>query len=172
MPGPLPNPNRRRRNAPTIPATSLPASGRRDPAPDCPYPLAAKGREWWLWAWSLPQACAWDDGALFTVARRARLEDDIAAMNISDELDLSDLLAGADHEAIRRVEWALATLKRLATAKLSVEKEMRELDGKLGLNPEALAKLRWTIVDDAVPEAKPVPITAKRPVVESHLRAV
>jgi hypothetical protein len=172
MPGPLPKPDRRRRNAPTIPTTNLPASGRTGPAPVCPYELAAKGTEWWEWAWSLPQACAWDDGALFTVARRARLEDDIAAMNIGDELDLTDLLAGADREAIQRVEWALATLKRLATAKLSVEKEMRELDGKLGLNPEALAKLRWTIVDDSTPVAKPVPIQAKRAAAESHLRAV
>lgn len=169
--GPLPNPNRRRRNAPTIPTTNLPAAGRQEPAPECPYELAEAGARWWAWAWALPQACAWSDGDLYVVARRARLEDDIAAMAFADYFELSDLLAGeSDREAVQRVEWALTLLRRSASGKLAVEKEMRELDGKLGLSPEALAKLRWTIVDEAAEKPATAPVAKASP--RAHLRAV
>jgi hypothetical protein len=176
MPGPLPTKNPRRRNAPTIPTTTLPASGRGEPAPDCPYVLAAAGAAWWTWAWSLPQACAWSDGDLYALARRARLEDMVAAIGFADDLDLADLLAGvSDREAIQRVEWALTMLKRSASGQLALEKEMRELDGKFGLTAEALAKLRWTIVADETPAAeKPQRQKAKRPTPDDGpiLRAV
>lgn len=179
MPGPLPNPNRRRRNAPTIPTTNLPVAGRKGRAPNCPYELADAGAAWWRWAWTLPQACAWSRGDLYAVARRARLEDDIAAMNFTEGFrELRDLLAGAEREAIDRVENALGVLKRLAVGKLSVEKEMRELDAKLGLTPESMAKLRWTIVDDeqpAAPTAPAPPPRRARPAsstARTHLRAV
>lgn len=151
MPGPLPNPDRRRRNAPTIPTTKLPASGRKGRPPNCPYDLAAPGAAWWKWAWMLPQAAAWSKGDLYVAARRAQLEDDITSLGFADELDLSDLLAGADPEAAKRVEYALTLLKRCAGGALAVKKEMRELDAKLGLTPESMAKLRWTIVDDELP---------------------
>lgn len=169
--GPLPDPNARRRNAPTIPTTRLPANGLQRPAPNCPYDLSEAGARYWEWAWALPQAAAWDDGALYAVARRAQLEDDAASLSFSDYLDLDDLLAGADRDAIRRVKDALMTLKRSASGKISLEKEMRELDNKLGLNPEAMARLRWTIVSDEIPEAvQPKRVVARR--VETHLRAV
>lgn len=173
MPGPLPSKNPRRRNAPTIPTTTLSARGRTEPAPRCPYNLAATGRAWWDWAWSLPQALAWSDGDLYAIARRARLEDSVATLGFGeDHLDLADLLNGADPEAVQRVEWALAMLKRAATGQLALEKEMRELDGKLGLTPEALAKLRWTIVDDGKDaDAKPEP-AAKVAVQRRHLNVV
>jgi hypothetical protein len=87
----------------------LPAAGRRGRAPVCPYELGVAGSAWWVWAWTTPQATRWDKGALYTVARRARLEDDVDS------------------------------------GKLAVEKEMRELDGKLGLTPKAMADLGWTI---------------------------
>lgn len=148
MPGPLPDPKRRRRNAPTIPTTRLLASGRGEPAPRCPYRLGSAGRAWWRWAWALPQALAWDDGALYVVARRARLEDDAAALDGPVGVELAAVLEGADGAAIERVGAALGALRRLAGGKLGIEKEMRELDGKLGLTPEAMAKLRWTIISD------------------------
>jgi len=176
--GPLPNPTRRRRNAPVIPTTSLPASGREGDPPDCPYALAAHGLDWWDWAWHTPQACAWSEGDLFAVARRARLEDDVAAMGMAEDLvELHDLLAGADQEAVERVAFALATLKRAAGGKLALEKEMRELDGKLGLTPEAIARLRWKIVADGEQSsaAKPKPAAstvARKPASRGHLRAV
>ncbi len=164
MPGPLPSKNPRRRNAPTIPTTTLPASGRKGPAPKCPYELAEAGAKWWRWAWALPQAMAWSDGDLYALARRARLEDMVAALGFADELDLTDLLAGvSDREAVQRVEWALTMLKRSASGQLNLEKEMRELDGKFGLTAEALAKLRWTIVADEEPAEKPKAAKAKRP---------
>jgi hypothetical protein len=149
MPGPAPNPSRRRRNAPTVQTTNLPAGGRRGPAPDLPttYELGDAGLEWWEFAWRLPQATRWDDGTVYAVARRAQLEDLLAALDFTDELDLADLLAN-DPEATRRVEWAIATLKRAASGALGLMKEMRELDKRLGLDPKALVELRWTIVDD------------------------
>lgn len=168
--GPLPDPAHRRRNAPTIPTTRLPASGRHDPAPECPYELDEAGSTFWHWAWALPQAMAWDDGALYAIARRAQLEDDVVALYFNDYLDLTDLLAGADRDAIARVKRALETLKRCATGKVTLEREMRELDNKLGLSPEAMSRLRWTIVDDELPEAAPQRRVASS--TSSHLRAV
>ncbi len=161
MPGPLPNPNARRRNAPTIPTTNLPASGRGEPAPECPYPLQENGAAWWAWAWAQPQAYAWDTGSLYHIGRRAQLEDNLAALEFADHLTMKELLDGASEDAVRQCEWAISTLRRCATGSMALMKEMRELDNKLGLNPEALAKLRWTIVDDkAEPAVKPAPVAA------------
>lgn len=157
MAGPLPEPGARRRNAPTIASQALPAAGRKGRPPKCPYDLGAPGAAWWKWAWKLPQAARWDDGALYFVARRAQLEDDLAALDFSDELELDDLLAGAEPEAIGRVEWALGLLKKSASGAGALMREMRELDNRLGLNPKALAELRWTIekTDDKADEESP-----------------
>src|SRR5687767_10166653 len=126
--GPLPSGNARRRNAPTIPTTTLPAAGRKGRPPKCPYALGKAGADWWKWAWGLPQAMAWDAGALYTLARRAQLEDEHAILGeFGEGIDeLRDLLAGADDEAVDRVEYALGTLKRLATNAITLKKEMRE----------------------------------------------
>lgn len=148
--GPLPNANSRRRNSPTIPTTTLPAAGRKGRPPKVPngYNLGKVGAQWWKWAWSLPQALAWDAGALYVLARRAQLEDDLDAIKLSDDLDVADLLAGADEEAIERVTFALSLMKQQAAGKLAIAKEMRELDKVLGLTPKGLADLRWEIVGD------------------------
>jgi hypothetical protein len=137
--GPLPNPNARRRNAPTIPTTNLPAGGRKGRIPKVPesYKLLTAGESWWRWAWHLPQAVAWDDGSHYALARRAQLEDTMAALAVDD-----------------------------ARGRLSVLKEMRELDRRFGLDPKAMAELRWTIVAEEAPEKKPA-APARR-----HLRAV
>ncbi len=153
MPGPLPNPNSRRRNAPTIATTTLPAEGRAGRAPAVPktYKLGDAGRRWWRWAWRLPQATRWDEGSLYFVARRAQLEDDLDAITLAESATddglLAELLAGADEDAIERVESVLGMLKRAASGSATVMKEMRELDNRLGLNPKALADLRWTIAE-------------------------
>lgn len=158
MAGPLPDPKSRRRNAPTIPTTELPAAGRQDdpPAPPDAYTLGEPGQAWWDWAWHLPQACAWDDGALFVAARRASLEDDLGALDdAEDQFAFEALLAefadSADPEVLvnigQGIDFIVGRLKGLASGRLAVMKEMRELDNKLGLNPEALAKLRWKIID-------------------------
>lgn len=145
-PGPLPKPDKRRRNAPTIPTTNLPASGRKGRPPKVPegYKLGKAGTAFWKFAWATPQAAAWDRGSHYIVARRASLEDDLGTL---DNVNLDELLSGiADDEVAEIVSEVISTLKRLAGGRLGVMKEIRELENKLGLNPEALAKLRWKIV--------------------------
>lgn len=148
MSGPLPTGEAIRRNKPTIPTTSLPVAGRSTPTPDPPmtYELDIAGRDWWEWAWHTPQACGWDDGALFAVARRAQLEDDLAALEQAGEFDWSDYLN--DEERGRKLDTMLTKLKALAGNKLALVRECRELDNRLGLTPKGLADLRWKIVDD------------------------
>lgn len=143
MAGPLPNPNARRRNAPTIPTTSLPAGGRSGPMPKVPAPvrLEAAGRAWWRWAWSTPQAAAWDAGSVQIVARRASLEDDLAAVAEVQGLDAGDVLDGTQAELVRLAR----RLGSMVTGRLSLVKEMREHDQALGLTPKAMRDLRWQI---------------------------
>lgn len=151
--GPAPNPNSRRRNKPTIVGTELPAEGRtgRVPAVPEPYKLGGAGRAFWKWAWKLPQATQWDEGARYFAVRRAQLEDDLAAMELVDHVDLEEMLGtdvddiGERKKAIARLEFTLGALKRSAAGEVAVMKEMRELDNRLGLNPKALIDLRWTI---------------------------
>src|SRR5689334_13677132 len=87
MPGPLPNPERRRRNAPTIPTTKLPAGGRPGRAPKPPgwLELDRAGKAWWAWAWKTPQAAAWSVGDEPMVARRAALEDELKTTAAIDD---------------------------------------------------------------------------------------
>lgn len=152
MPGPLPNAQKRRRNQPATATRSLPAQGRTDPPPECPYDLGAAGAKWWAWAWKLPQATRWDAGSLYFVGRRAQLEDDMAALEFDVDIAPDDLFADGDFEARRCVEWALSTLRRVAGNRTTLAKEVRELDNRLGLNPKALAELRW-----AIDESEPSP---------------
>lgn len=164
MPGPLPNPQRRRRNKPTIPTTTLPVSGRRGRPPNPPeaYPLKKAGKAWWKWAWTSPQATAWDSGAFYAIARRAQLEDDLAICETFDEFDLAGFLGVEENEAIRELQFIIGRLKGLATGRVSLMKEMRELDKKLGLDPESMAKLRWKIVpDEKVEDAEPRSVSKK-----------
>lgn len=148
--GPLPSGTAIRRNKPTIPTAKLPASGRKGQVPKPPalYELGPKGADWWAWAWKTAQACGWDDGTLFVVARRATLEDDLHALEHID-IDLEFLCGEEPNEAMRNLQFLIGKIKALAGGKMSILREMRELDGKLGLTPKGLADLRWTIIDDA-----------------------
>lgn len=161
MPGPLPDPTAIRRNKPTIPTTSLPVSGRQDPTPDPPatYELGEKGRAWWEWAWHTPQACAWDDGALYLAARRAQLEDDLSTIENVD-IDLDFLLGEDPGEAGEQLKALIMRMKAMAGGKLAVAREMRQIDDRLGLTPKGLAQLRWKIVAD--PETDEDPKETKR----------
>jgi hypothetical protein len=154
MPGPLPNPQSRRRNQPTIPTTGLPVAGRSGDAPVPPYELGEAGRAWWTWAWGLPQATVWDAGALYGLARRAQLEDDIRSLEEADGLDLSDYMSvdDEDRDAAKRLETLIRKLKALAGGRVSVMREMRELDNRFGLNAKAMADLRWSIEKAEEPE--------------------
>ena len=74
MPGPLPVEGHAHRAKPTIPTTSLPASGRPGPVPDPPVSLNGVARSWWDWAWSTPQASGWSSGDMQFLARRAQAQ--------------------------------------------------------------------------------------------------
>lgn len=167
--GPLPNPQRRRTNAPTIPTTNLPAEGRKGapPRPPKTYELGTEGTAWWRWAWHTPQAAAWSAGDLYVVARRAALEDDLAslaAVRSLDALDALDAMDGGDPELKR----LLCRVAALATGRLAVMKESRELDKVLGLTPKGMADLRWSIADNEKAKAP----AATTPTTVRRLRAV
>jgi len=167
--GPLPNPQSRRRNAPTIPATTLPVGGRkgRRPNPPAEYEFGKAGKAWWKWAWTTPQATAWDAGSRYAIARRAQLEDDLAALDDFDPLQIAELLAIEPDEQVRALGFLIKRLKALAGGRLAIVKEMRELEKRLGLDPKAIGELRWTITAEEAEQAKP-----KRPSSSRRLRAI
>lgn len=152
MPGPLPDPKRRRRNAPAIPTTALPAGGRTAPAPKLPSwaKLGKAGTAWWRWAWRTPQAAGWAPGHEALVARRASLEDDAAALAGVEGLDVAEALGAEDLAELKRLIGRLASLA--GGARLALAREMRELDDRLGLSPKGMAALRWEVVATAAPE--------------------
>jgi hypothetical protein len=152
--GPMADPNARRRNK-RKPNTPLPLDGPEGRAPNSPYNLGEPGAKWWKWAWKLPQAAAWDNGSLYWVARRAQLEDDLAAVD-----DPGDLLGRVEDSVLRIIEsedpedvperlnylgQLIGKLKSIAGGRGSILKEMRELDNRLGLNPEAMKRLGWVL---------------------------
>jgi hypothetical protein len=152
MPGPLPAENKRRRNAPAVPTTKLPVGGRTGTVPRPPswVKLDKCGKAWWRWAWTTPQACAWAPGHEVMIARRASLEDDLAAIGTVHSLDALD---GLDPEDATAFKGLIQRLAALATGRLAICREMRELDDRLGLTPKGLAALRWTVVDDGAAAA-------------------
>ena len=118
--------------------------------PACPYELGEAGSAWWAWAWGTPQAAKWDAGALYTVARRALLEDEHAAVGSFDpdalnwffsslDLDSEDAVQGA----LRELGRVIGRLQALATGRVSLSKEMRELEAQLGLGAKSMHALGW-----------------------------
>jgi hypothetical protein len=112
--------------------------------------LGITGSAWWKWAWKTPQAAAWAPGHESLIARRASLEDDLAALAAVESLDLLDVL---DEETAAAFKAVIQRLAGLVGGRLAVLREMRELDDRLGLSPKGMAALRWEIVGDAPPEA-------------------
>lgn len=153
--GPLPAKNARRRNAPTIPTTSLPVTGRTGPIPRPPkwVALGPAGAAWWRWAWRTPQASGWSPGHEAYVAKRASLEDDLAVLDVVDcgSFEMLDLLGTEDARAFKAL---IGRLAGLATGRLAVIKVMMELDNRLGLNPKGMADLRWEVVNVEAPPAE------------------
>jgi hypothetical protein len=111
--------------------------------PDCPYVLGDAGRAWWDWAWKTPQAKKWDAGVLFTVARRAMLEDVIEMLEAVEDFDLESFMAQDPVEAVGQLKWMLETLKAAAGGVLAVSREMRELESQLGFGAKSMAALGW-----------------------------
>lgn len=163
--GPLPNKKRRRSNASAIPTTLLPKGGKKGRPPKVPdaYNLRKAGQEWWKWAWGTPQATAWDPGALYVVARRAQLEDDLALQDGAFESsDFAELLGRKEDDVTRDLEFIVGRLAGLAGGRNPILKEMRELDKVLGLTPKAMADLRWEL-DDGQEEAETAEEEAEKP---------
>lgn len=157
MPGPLPDPKRRRRNAPTIPTTALPATGRTGRVPKVPVwvELGDAGLAWWAWAWKTPQAAGWAPGHEALVARRASLEDDLAAIAQVEGIDWEELEAAA--ESAGKFRLVVRRLAALVAGRLAICREMREIEDRLGLTPKGMAALRWEIVA-AGPDSEPTTV--------------
>jgi hypothetical protein len=117
--------------------------------PDCPYALGDAGSAWWAWAWATSQSKRWDDGVLYTVARRATLEDVVATLEGVEDFDLESFMAEDPVEAVKNLKWMLETLKAAAGGVLAVSREMRELEAQLGFGAKSMASLGWK------PEEKP-----------------
>lgn len=86
-----------------------------------------------------------------TVARRASLEDDLAALENVRGLDAFEALTEEEEMAFRRL---IQRLSALATGRLAILREIRELDDRLGLSPKAMLAMRWEIVGDAPVEVE------------------
>lgn len=173
MPGPIPKPDdaRRRRNAPTIPTTALPAAGFAGPYPKPPpwSTLGRAGKAWWSWAWRTPQAAAWSAGDLDTVTHRAELVDDLAAVDQVDGLDVAALLEIAPFRRTAELDWLIRRLHGYAAGRLAILKEAREIDDRLGLTPKGRLALRMTIIETEPATKKPEP---SRSTARGRLRAV
>jgi len=105
-------------------------------------------RAYWSWAWRTPQAAAWEALGGFEplIARRATLEDDLASRASDAGLDWGEVAELGSFAEVRRL---VASVAALATGRLQILKEMRELDDRLGLSPKGLQSLRWSVVDDS-----------------------
>lgn len=152
--GPAPQATRRRTNAPTIPTTNLPVGGREGPPPKLPpgVKLGKVGKAFWRWVWNTPQAAAWSPGHEAAVARRASLEDDLAALDTVTSLDLAEMLMAAVEDDLKAL---IQQLAGLATGRKGILQQIDALDDRLGLNPKAMVNLRWTIKGDAEAGAEP-----------------
>jgi hypothetical protein len=97
--------------------------------------LGEAGQSWWSWAWSTPQACAWDKGHLYALARRAQMEDRYAALDAAPA-DVKYSIVGE--------------LNKLDTAALKIDTEF-------GLTLRSALQLHLFVDKDAdaSPAAKP-----------------
>lgn len=134
--GPLPNPERRRVNAPTIPTTDLPAGGFDGPVPSCPYRLGDRGRAWWKWAWRTPQAAAWGSSMAYVVARRAVLEDSLkdefAVATLREMRELDDRL-GLTPKSMAQLRWKIvAAVADVVPEADEVSQRRAEREARLG----------------------------------------
>jgi hypothetical protein len=82
----------------------------------------------------LPQAAAWSEGDLYALARRASLEDDLAAPKSVDRFDLGEVFGIANERAaMRRIEAMVAAPAVTVRRRLAIMREARALDDRYGL---------------------------------------
>jgi len=113
--------------------------------------LGSAGTQWWEWAWRTPQACAWDDGQLLKVADRAALEDDLVAVSRADFMGdfLEDSLGVlASNDDFKAISDTVSSIARLLAGKISIQRQINEIDDRLGLSPKGRDQLRLKIVAD------------------------
>lgn len=112
--------------------------------------LGREGKAFWVAAWKTPQAAAWGVGQGFEplVARRAMLEDDLAALEREHEV-CGLLDAMEDEKAAGEIRFLIQRLLGLATGRLAIVGKMLDIEDRLGLTPKAREQLRWVVVDDA-----------------------
>ena len=121
---PIPKPadQRRNRNTPLANTQKLPAGGRRGRAPRWPGPGGADTnvRRLWRELWASPPAVMWERfGWTRVVARYVLLL-----------LRVERLLLESDD------------------APVSLLAEVRQLEDRLGLSPQAMLRMRWEVADD------------------------
>lgn len=149
--GPAPKPagERRRRNA-TVAMTQLPAEGRRDEAPRFPLP---------------PIVVKDDDGGSEMARER--------------EADLWESLWATPQAVMWERTHAELTVARFVrfsvlaeTGNVKAATEARQLEDRLGLNPQAMLRLRWEVAADEVAEQRQERSSRAKKTARQRLRVV
>lgn len=133
MPGPAPDPNRRRRNV-KIAGQVLPAEGRDGVLPG--WPLQGQSdleAEMWGQVWSTPQAVAWERlGWVRAVARYVRLcvaaEEPGSPVSLAGEVRQMEDRLGLSPMAMRRLEWTVGEGEAEAESSEDDELSQRRAD--------------------------------------------
>ncbi len=130
-PAPKPNDQRRRRNA-SIAMTQLPAEGRQGDTPRFPLPpIVVQGDDPGLEMARERELDLWDD--LWSTPQAVMWERTRATLAVARFVRFSVLAENGDVKS--------------AT-------EARQLEDRLGLNPQAMLRLRWEIAPDEVAELR------------------
>lgn len=170
-PAASPNPNRRRRNAPSQ-MTKLPAGGRQDEAPTWPLlpDLGLQSKldrlheqidETSLEAQGEGQQAANARRRLMGLRDRADQMEKLVALSAEQEAILwAELWATPQAVAWERIGWLRDVAQyarwkvRAESGDLEASKEARLWSDRLGLNPQAMLRLRWEIAADEVGEQR------------------
>lgn len=166
--GPVSSGNARRRNA-TMALTQLPAEGYTGPVPDWPL-----GPDVNLWAqrevaqsrldqleWAYDEGKPVDEDKIDRARVAVKTLDHVIAHQAEAEAELWELL----WRTPPAVQWARLRWTRTVAAyvrwqvrgeagDLKAAQEARHLNDRLGLNPVAMQRLRWTVVVDEVGEKR------------------
>lgn len=106
---------------------------------------------------------------LYTVARRAVLEDEHAAVGSFDPDSLSWFFSALElgdedalQAALRDLGRIIGRLQALATGRVALSKEMRELEMQLGFGAKSMAALGWKPDEDKPKVSKVDELRARR----------
>jgi len=148
-PPPKPASQRRRQNA-TFAMTALPAEGRQGDAPDFPLPpLFLKDDEYGALQLHERELELWTD--LWTTPQAVMWERTHAALAVARFARFSAFAERGD---------------------LKAATEARQLEDRLGLNPQALLRLRWEIAGDEVGARRAEAEAAAKPKRKPRLRVI